>query len=82
MAHLLSRSNAKETLCNLLNNLSDYQCDIMIVESPFGKMTLFYIQKNESVQIKQVNPQTPAVLQRLTKQKGPSDISTLKYMVH
>lgn len=53
----------------------------MTVEYPFGK-TLFYIQKNESLVIKQVNPGTSADLQRLTKQKGPSGISTIKYMEH
>lgn len=80
IAHLLSRSNAKETWCNLLNNLNDDQCDIMTVESPFGKTTLFCIQKNESVVNEQVNPDFcwPA----RTKQKGLFDISTIKYMVH
>lgn len=82
MPHLLCRSNAKETLCNFLNNLNYDQCDIMTVESPFGKTILLYIQENESVVIKQLNPQTSVDPQKLTKQKGPSDISTIKYMAH
>lgn len=53
----------------------------MTVEFPFGKRTLFYTQKNESVVIKQLNPQTSVDLQRLTKQKGPFDIPTIKYTV-
>jgi len=53
MVYLLSRSNAEELHCNFLNNLNYDKCDIMTTKSPFGKATLFYIQKNESVVIQQ-----------------------------
>lgn len=52
MVFLLSRSNVEKLWCSFLNNLNDDQRGITTVKFPFGKATLFYIQKNESVVIK------------------------------